>query len=88
MLTEEIKHDRDPFVESFNGSFRDERLKRWFPGPREIQRHLVVVSPLVQRLRDEFAPVVALDALRHYTAQRFDSMPFRFWPTSISRHSR
>jgi hypothetical protein len=72
----------------------DERIIRWFARPSEVQRHLVVVSPLVQRLRDEFAPVVALDALgttprnaliRSITATT--SMPFRFWP-SISRHSR
>jgi len=36
----------------------DERIIRWFSGSREVQRHLVVVGPLVQRLRDEFTPVV------------------------------
>ena len=25
----------------------DERIIRWFSGPREVQRHLVVISPLV-----------------------------------------
>ena len=30
---------------------------------------LVVISPLVQSLRDEFAPVVALDSMRHHAAQ-------------------
>ena len=53
----------------------DERIIRRFSGPREVQHHLVVVSPLVQRLRDEFAPVVALDSLRHHAAQCFHPFP-------------
>ena len=54
-------------VEGFN-----ERIIRWFSGPREVQRHLVVISPLVQRLRDELASVVDLNPFWHYAAQRFD----------------
>ena len=50
----------------------DERIIRWFSGTREVQRHLVVVSPLVKRLRNEFAAVVDLDSLRHHTAQLLD----------------
>src|ERR1044072_3311560 len=46
----------------------DERIIRWFSGPREVQRHLVVVGPLVQRLRDELDAVVDLDSFWYHTA--------------------
>ena len=57
----------------------DEWIVRWFSRPREVQRHLVIISPLVQRLRDEFAPVVALDSLRYHAAQRFDPFHHRHY---------
>ena len=36
-----------------------------------------VIGPLVQRLRDELAPVVDLDSFWRYTAQRLNSFHYR-----------
>ena len=55
----------------------DEWIIRWLSGPREVERHLVIIGPLVQRLRDEFAAVVDLDAFWHHAAQLFDQFHHR-----------
>jgi hypothetical protein len=44
---------------------------------REVERHLVVIGPLVQRRRDELASVVDLDSFWHYATQVFDPLHHR-----------
>ena len=48
-----------------------------FPGREKSNGTWVVIGPLVQRLRDELAAVVDLNALRYFAAQRFDSFHHR-----------
>ena len=50
----------------------DERIIRRFSGPREVQRHFILVGPLVQRFGDELAAVVDLDALGDNSSHLFD----------------
>lgn len=45
----------------------DERIVRWLSGPAEVQRHLVQVRPLAQRLARELRTIVHSNRLRATT---------------------
>jgi len=69
----------------------DRRAVSGLPGPREVQRHRVPVSSLVENYRGELCPIVYTDAprrpsLRDEPVQHLDNLlPLRLIPERTGR---